>query len=153
MNNDFKKLIDKLPNLLRQLEAETPVVREELKKVAVPVRGVYVFYDRGKPIYVGSTNRMKKRLMEHGRAGSKHNDASFAYQLAKSKSKKNGIIVPQTRNSEYSREFVELFTRAKADVAKMKIRFVEIKEDDLQYLFEIYAARALRTKFNDFGNH
>lgn len=59
MNDEFKTLVNKLPLLFERL------VNSSLKSWnnlgSLPQNGIYVFYDNGRPIYVGRSNRMKDR--------------------------------------------------------------------------------------------
>lgn len=56
-----------------------------------PQRGIYVFYENDCPIYVGRTNRMNDRILEHGRRSSPHNSASFAFLLAVNRPRRRGL--------------------------------------------------------------
>jgi hypothetical protein len=50
-------------------------------------------------------------------------------------------------------EFRELFWQAKARVSRMTVRVVEIADPIEQTVFEVYAALALGTRYNDFETH
>ena len=51
-------------------------------------------------------------------------------------------------------EFRPYFEDAKAEVARMDVRFVEVPEPELRTVFEVYAALALgTTDFNSFETH
>jgi hypothetical protein len=50
-------------------------------------------------------------------------------------------------------EFSELFRDAKERVGRMTVRVIEITDPIEQTLFEVYAALALATPYNDFENH
>lgn len=152
MNTDFDQMVVEMPRLLLKLRQTEPVGRDNLR--GVPQRGVYVLYEDGNPIYVGRSNRLKARLLEHSRQSSMHNSAPFAFNLAKEKAAKRGINISQARN-ELGRDlaFKDLFTQAKKRVSLMRIRAVQIDSPVMQTLFEVYAALALRTKYNDFDTH
>lgn len=49
--------------------------------------------------------------------------------------------------------FGPLFLAAKKRVALMEIRYVAITDEVEQALFEIYAALALKTRYNHFGTY
>ena len=80
VNDHFDKIVEKMQPNLEMLSASNPLARENLS--SIPQRGIYVFYEDGIPIYVGRSNRMKQRLQEHSRASSRHNSATFAFNLA-----------------------------------------------------------------------
>jgi len=74
-----KKLHELLNNLLN-----SPLLsRDNLDNI--PLNGLYAFYNGNTPIYVGISgkNRMKTRIMEHGRQSSDNSTAPFAYNIAK----------------------------------------------------------------------
>jgi hypothetical protein len=126
-----------------------------MQRPPMPVRGVYVFYENDRALYIGRTNRMRDRLMEHGRASANHLTATFAFKLAKEVAKEQGFEVERrTRNALCADpEFAVLFTQAKARVREMSIRYIAIDHPVEQYLFEVYAAEVLNTSYNDFENH
>ena len=152
MHEKFKLRVDKLPNQLQSLMNCNAVTRTNL--ASVPKRGVYLFLENEKPIYVGRTDRMRARLTEHGRKGAGNNDASFAFRLAKSEAKRMNLeITGKRKEIEIHPEFSKLFTVAKQRVAAMQIKYIEINDSVDQYLFEVYASEVLQTPFNDFENH
>jgi hypothetical protein len=81
MNDEFRQIIEQMSVLLEKLISSPLRSRENLSNL--PQRGIYVFYEDGQAICVGRTNRMRERIMEHGRQGSTHNNAPFAFNLAK----------------------------------------------------------------------
>ena len=54
---------------------------------------------------------------------------------------------------EKSPAFREAFSKAKARVADMDVRFVEEGDPMRQALLEMYASVALQTPYNSFENH
>jgi hypothetical protein len=121
----------------------------------LPTKGIYVFYENARPIYVGRTNRMKNRIKEHGRRGSDHNKAPFAFNIAKKEAEHRGINTDISRGElERDELFKDLFYQAKQRVSNMHLRFVEINNPIMQTLFEVYASIELKTtEFNSFDNH
>jgi len=77
----FNQLVAKLPELLMELKSKPFITRDNL--AGIPQKGVYIFYENGKALYVGRSNRLKQRIQQHGRRSSMHNSASFAFRLAK----------------------------------------------------------------------
>jgi hypothetical protein len=117
MNEDFKKIVDKLPDLLSRLINSPMKPWSDLG--SVPRRGIYVFYENSKAIYVGRTNRMKDRIKEHGRPSSTHNSAPSAFNLAKRSGEEKGIDVSKPRvELEKDQLFVPFFREAKEIVSK-----------------------------------
>jgi excinuclease UvrABC nuclease subunit len=121
----------------------------------LPTKGIYVFYESGKPIYVGRTNRMNIRIKEHGRLSSNHNQAPFAFNIAKSEAINIGINVNMTRKElELNLSFKNLYQQAKKRVSNMYLRVVEVNNPIIQTLFEVYVSMELKTgEYNNFDNH
>ena len=139
--------------MLESLREASPLSRSNL--LGVPERGIYVFYEIGRPLYVGRSNRLRQRLQEHSRPGSPHNSAAFAFNLAIRSAREKGLGLEglQRTQLENDTSFARLFAEAKTRVAAMEIRIIEITDPIEQTVFEVYAALALDTPYNDFDNH
>lgn len=152
----WEDVVGKMPGLLCKLKSDTPRNRNSRD---FPQRGIYAFYENGRPIYVGRTNRMKQRILDHGRPSSAHNSASFAFLLAIEQAREQGIdCAARSRNElEQDPKFAPLFSAAKERVSRMGIRVVAIDDAVEQTLFEVYAALQLGTMrpggYNNFENH
>jgi hypothetical protein len=153
MNVKFKKLVEQMPGLLQSLEPQSFRTMENL--AGIPERGVYVFYDNDKALYVGRSNKLKTRLRQHCRESSTHNSATFAFNLAKEEmAGYRDIPKDITRKElEHAPGFDRAFYEARKRVGEMKVRVVQIDDQVTQALFEIYAALALQTPYNDFSTH
>jgi hypothetical protein len=119
----------------------------------IPLQGVYLFTDKGKHLYVGRSDNIRNRMGLHSRPSSAHNQATFAFRLAKSRLRVGG----PTYKSKGSRtdlisdsKFVKAFRAAKVDVRRMEVRFLSEPDPIRQALLEIYMSVALKTPFNDF---
>ena len=151
MNAKFEKIINTFPALMEKLNKSHFITREDLKKV--PDRGIYVFYDGKKPIYVGRSERLRSRLREHSNQSSRHTSATFAFNLAKSRAKKLGIDITRNRKIlEKDPHFLPIYNEEKTRVSKMKIKVKRIDNPIKQTLFEVYASIELKTK-QDWGTH
>jgi len=113
--------------------------------------GIYVFYEKKKPIYVGRTDNLKRRIREHGQPGAHPNTASFAFRLAREIVKEDNKISA----IEFNNKYASIFTSQKLRVAKMTIKYVEVKDCIVQSILEVYVHIHLKTKkeHNDFCNH
>ena len=155
MVNDVLKIDDEMHKLLNKLRVAPLFSRENLDQI--PENGLYAFYENDKPIYVGISgkNRMKKRILGHGRKSGGHNSATFAFSIAKKDATKKGIDIKEKRYIlEKKPGFAELYTLAKERVSKMKVKGIEITNPNYRALFEIYAALALNTmEYNSFETH
>ena len=126
----------------------------------IPMKGIYVFYKSGKPLYVGRSDRMRERIREHGRPSSLHNSATFAFLLAMKMATCKGIdCTGRTRDDlQIADDFKPLYDQAKERVRNMQVKVVEVDDAIEQSVFEVYAALHLKTTrehggYNDFENH
>ncbi len=156
----FEDVIDKMPTYLKTLEACSLMsmdTNEERRRLGdnLPARGVYVLYEGGKPKYVGRSDRLKERLLEHGRSSSISNGATLAFQITTNEFQKRhpGASSMKKNALEANLQFQDLFVAAKNRVRKMDIRVVEIQDAIEQTIFEVYAHMTLGTEYNSFHNH
>ena len=153
MEKEFDKIIDSMPALFTRLESMDLIDRLQARKL-LPKKGVYVFYENGKPIYVGRSQNIPNRVLNHGRPSSGHNSATFAFLLAKEEYRKKQNNKKLTRNAlEQDPVFDKIYREQKERVFKMKIKAVEIESHEAEAIFEIYAAMRLKTKYNVFPTH
>jgi hypothetical protein len=155
MDKRFKNLVDSLELSFRRL-IEMPPAKVDSLPSGIPTKGIYLFSDGDVHIYVGRSDRLRQRILEHGRRGASHNTAPFAYRLVR---KEMGIerasYKPKGSRSDLMshREFQEGFIRAKERIRGMDIRWVEEEDPIRQALLEIYASVVLETPENEFANH
>ena len=104
---------------------------------------------------MGRSNNLKQRIQQHGRPGSRHNSASFAFTVAKEMMEGNEKIPKfiTRKELEEAPSFDKAFYAARLTVAKMQIRVVEIHDQIEQAIFEIYAHLILNTRYNDSSTH
>jgi hypothetical protein len=148
----FEALADKLPRLLDRLR-RAPVRSSERDG---PLPAVYLLSEEEHPIYVGQTRNLRRRLRQHGGLSSRENQASLAFNIARHKAADHpSFNVPLTRRQlEADPTFAQLFRDARARVARMDVRYVEIDDPELRTVFEVYAAVAFGTaEHNSFETH
>ncbi len=155
MHPHFAEVVDSLHPSFTKLLEMSPVTTSTLPKDA-PKSGVYLFTENGKHLYVGRSNRLPKRVRNHGSEGSKENVAAFAFKIAR---RTTGNI-KATYKLEGSRKelmkqpkFIKAFHDAKGRVSKMEVRFIEESNQLKQAVLEMYVCVALETPFNDFDTH
>lgn len=155
MNAKFRAHIRAMEPSYRALISMKAVAVAALP-ASVPTRGVYLFSEDGRHLYVGRSNRIRGRLQDHCRPGSNHNKATFAFRIARAET---GFLTA-TYSTEGSRSdlerkpgFAEAFIAAKARIKNMDVRFVKEAEPMRQALLEMYVALSLETPYNDFENH
>jgi predicted GIY-YIG superfamily endonuclease len=152
MKGKFKEIVSKFPGWLYMLQKSPSLSRDQLRNV--PDRGIYVFYDeKDQPLYVGRSDRMRKRLLAHSRPSSGHESATFAFILAKEQLINPEIGTKSRKALQSEEEFLKKYLETKIDVSKMRVRVIEIIEPTEQALFEIYAALELNTPYNVWENH
>ena len=96
MTEGFDQIVTEMPDLLDRLLETELLQRDNLGNI--PQRGVYVLYEDDKPIYVGRSNRLRHRLLEHSRQSSPQNSAPFAFNLAKEEAARRQMNTSQTRS-------------------------------------------------------
>jgi len=122
----------------------------------MPDAGVYLFSEGGQHLYVGRSNRIRQRIGNHTRPSSGHNQATFAFRLARQQTGKIDAVYSSSgsrQNLLDDAEFRAAFDEAKARVRAMDIRWIEEEDPIQQTLLEVYAAIRLGTSHNDFDTH
>jgi hypothetical protein len=151
MTRNFDKLVKEMPQLLERLKKQHPRSRTEL--AGIPTQGVYVLYEENKVLYVGRSNHLKTRIQQHGRASSRQHVAPFAYKLGVEMIKSRGVDISPYSRKQLEKKFSKDFAEARRRIAEMRVRLIEIREQEKQALFEIYATIELRSRYNDFDTH
>ena len=156
---DFDGIINMMPGYLQNLQ-NYPLLamdtRQERRNLGNHLpdsnAGIYVLYEDDQPLYVGRSNRLKERLLEHGRPSGWSGSATFAFILATEAfgNVDEGMARQQLLDHP---EFRRLFTDAKTRIRGMGVRVVEIQNPIEQTIFEVYAHLELRTPYNSFENH
>lgn len=125
--------------------------REALSKVGkvVDFPGCYVFSDQGKPLYVGISRGVVKRLVQHLNFES-HYTASLVYKMA-TEDYPHEMKRDQAMKDD---QFRAVFLSAQGRLRQMTVAFVEIHNDLELYVFEVFAAMKLDTDtWNTFRTH
>lgn len=155
MHPAFKEFADSLQPSFERLMACEPFTAGSIPRGCAS-QGIYLFSEGDLHLYVGRTRQFQKRMGQHSRPGSQHNQAVFAFRLAR----EGTGHIKATYGGERTRvglclneEFSNAFTAAKTRVRNMDLRFVEERDPLRQALLEIYASVALRTPYNDFNTH
>ena len=156
MHTKFKIAVETLHPSFEKLISLTPCSADQLPR-DMPKSGVYLFSEAGQHLYVGRSRNMRRRYGLHTRPSAQHNQASFAFLLAK---EALGITETSYKPDDMSRlglsknqEFIRSFTEAKWRIRAMEFRFVEEADPTRQALLEIYSAVALSTPYNTFNTH
>jgi hypothetical protein len=118
-------------------------------------RGIYVFYEKGEPVYVGRSNNIRKRIHCHTRESSGSESASFAFNLAKMEYANKDKLIKRRKQLMQIEEFIEIFKKYKLNLTNIEFRCIAVENDILQTMFEPYLAYKLGTYpiNNTFENH
>jgi hypothetical protein len=155
MHEAFRTHVDSLPVALEALLAMPPMKCGSLPK-HMPERGIYLFSEGSRSLYVGRSNRMRARVRNHGNPCATHRQAAFAFKLAREATgKARATYKPAGSRADLMLDaaFVAAFTNAKDRIGAMEVRFVGESDAVRQCLLEVYVAVALGTPYNDFDNH
>ena len=82
----FEDVIAKMHEYLQELEDCHVITRDGRGRLPLDLpanEGIYVFYEDGKPMYVGRSDRLRARLLQHGQASGGSETAPFAFNIAK----------------------------------------------------------------------
>jgi predicted GIY-YIG superfamily endonuclease len=155
MDRVFAEFVETLHPSFERLVRMTPLTMSALPS-KLPEKCIYLLSEEENHLYVGRTRKLRQRLRQHSVAGAQHNQAVFAFKLAREMTGR----IAAAYSASGSRaalcaepEFGEAFKQAKARVHSMDLRFVEEVDPTRQALLEIYASVVLRTKYNDFDTH
>jgi predicted GIY-YIG superfamily endonuclease len=132
----------------------SPVKISALPK-QLPNECVYLFSEGDQHLYVGRTNHFRNRMRQHSIPASQHNQAVFAFRLARLATGRTEVAYATAGGRvalAAEPEFAIAFSAAKARVRQMDLRFVEEGNPLRQALLEIYVAVVLNTPHNSFEN-
>lgn len=156
MNDTFRQYVDALHPALERLVASVPFKYADLSHQTLPKRGLYLFSEGGKHLYAGRSDDLRKRLGMHCQRSAQHNQATFAFRLAKEMC---GITKASYKPKGSRADLVSkdplksVFEAQKQRVRQMEIRLIEEADANRQALLEMYISFALGTPYNDFNNH
>jgi hypothetical protein len=156
MHPKFAAVADSLHDSYERLVAKAPIQADHIWPKE-KVRGVYLFSEFGRHLYVGRTNDFRGRYGRHCKPGATHRMAAFAFRLAR---EATGNLKATYKPGEGSRnalasnpDFMDAFQKAKARIRAMQFRWVVEPDPVRQCLLEVYCAVVLETPYNDFDNH
>ena len=127
MSGDFTRLLETLEPKFRTLMAMQPVSYSNLPR-DIPERGIYLFSEGDRHLYVGRTNRLRRRLAGHCRPSSSHFSATFALRVAREETGHLKASYSQAGSRPALLKdsvFGPAFMRGKARLSRMDLRFVE----------------------------
>ena len=113
--------------------------------------GVYVIVERDRPIYVGRSRDLRRRLNDH--LSSSVSKAALAVRIARADT---GLSADYKKGHsahhlfDTNKTFRAAFNSATERIGAMHVRWVLEEDDVRQALLEIYVAVELKTPFNSF---
>ena len=155
MEPAFREFVETLHPSFERLIQMVPLKMSKLP-TNLPAKCIYLLSEGESHLYVGRTRKLRQRLRQHSVAGAQHNQAVFAFKLAREVTGRLTAAYSATGSRRAlctEPAFAEAFRASKARVRKMDLRFVEEWDPTRQALLEIYVSVFLRTKYNDFDTH
>ena len=152
MDPAFARVTEHLDANYRLLMAMAPVAAEEIPS-NTPKGGVYLFFDKGKPMYAGRTKRkISDRVRGHF---GKSPDCPLAWLLAREVTGLRPTYKEKGSRKDLMNqpEFRRVYEEQKERIKKMEIRFVAEADPTRQALLEIYTAVVSGSRYNDFDCH
>ncbi len=155
MHEAFRLYVESLHDSYERLVSMEPCCITKLR-LPLPDCCIYLFSENGKHLYVGRTRHLRNRLRQHSIPASQHNQAVFAFRLAREIT--GNLTARYTADGSRAAlvllpEFAAAFTAAKKRIRDMELRFVEEADPLRQALLEIYVSIVLKTPYNDFNTH
>ena len=155
MKKRFTKIMAEVERKCDSLMAARPFKCAAAPKCLEGRPGIYLFSERGHPLYVGRTRNLRNRLASHCHRS--HYTATFAFLLARDKTRlrrasyqASGSRADLLKNNA---EFAAAFDAARERIAEMDVRVVEEADPVRQAVLEIYVAVVSGARYNDFQTH
>jgi hypothetical protein len=155
MHDSFREYVEALHPSFERLYGMEPVKIKSIPKGA-PSQCIYLFSEGSRHLYVGRTRYLRQRLRQHSIPASQHNQAVFAFRLAREAT--GSLVATYTAGESRAAlcaqdDFGAAFLLAKERVRQMDVRYVEETDPLRQALLEIYVSIVLKTPYNDFNTH
>jgi predicted GIY-YIG superfamily endonuclease len=155
MHESFRQYVEALHPSFEHLTSMEPIKINTVPKDA-PSECIYLFSEGPHHLYVGRTRHLRQRLRQHSIPAAQHNQAVFAFRLAREKT--GSLVAAYTASGSRAAlcaqaDFSASFVRAKERVRSMDVRYVEETDALRQALLEIYVSIVLKTPYNDFNTH
>lgn len=113
-------------------------------------KGIYIFINDTTPFYVGISKGVIGRIFQHVK-GHNHNTSTLAYNIGL---RGHELLTGQKHQGQRKElNFKTEVAPVKEFLLKQKIAFLNIKNDEELYLFEIFCSMQLRTPLNTFHTH
>lgn len=146
---EYREAVMKMPSLFRQLRdcPSTPLS----PRTGIPkAPGVYALFENDEAVYVGRSKNLRQRIGNH--TSGRPEQSSFAFKLAREETGRVATYKVKGSRKQLMADpaFSISFQACVSRIRGFKARFVVIENDILQHLFEVYAALALNTHYNDF---
>lgn len=146
---DFDGLVGAAKDLFDELiQQEILSFDDALKLKDIP--GIYVFYEKGAPVYVGRTRKLRQRLRAH--VSDSHNSASYALKRTRAA---HGLAATYTKSMSRSvianeEPYRQTFLKEIAKIGGMGIQFLEVQDPIEQYLLELLASLNFEVSLSGF---
>ncbi len=127
MNEHFRQHVESLHAAFEALKRCPAFSCATLPK-ELPSSGIYLFSEDDRPLYVGRTNSLRRRLQQHSRASSSHNSAPFAFRLARQACNVERATYRQEGSRAHLMQdpaFMAAFSAALNRIRSMQVRVVE----------------------------
>ena len=145
--SDFASAIDGIKPAFRRLVEMDPFRLDEVPSPVPDAQpGVYLLSESGRPLYVGRTRNVRRRLSGH--RSSAVTRATLAVKMARIAANRPATYTTGNSASHlYSHDptFRTGFDEARARICAMEVRWVDEADDVRQAMLEIYAAVDLDT--------
>jgi predicted GIY-YIG superfamily endonuclease len=140
----YTKGVAKAKDLIFESDQAKALLPDLCELEPADFKGLYVWFNDGKPFYVGIAKNVITRLAQHIKQPN-HNSASMAYKVAS-----RIFEVEVDTRAEFPKEKIK---RIQHWLLDQQVAFVPIADNDELAAFEIFAAIKLKTVLNSFETH
>ena len=151
MDPAFKQFVEMLHPSFERMMQMAPLKMSSLPS-RLPEKCIYLLSEGQNHFYIGRTRKLRERLRQHSIASAQHNQAVFAFKLAREATGQLAAAYSTVGSRKalcVEPAFANAFRQAKARIRNMDLRFVEEADPTRQALLEIYASVVLV----DCNNH
>lgn len=119
------------------------------------IKGLYILAseinNNTQPFYVGISQTVIRRLRQHV-FGTGHNQATLAYLMARAEYNTNNIEIYKGKRQDFD-YFKDNRDRFQMELRKARFAVIEIDNDYLLYMAEVFIACHFKCKWNTFETH
>jgi predicted GIY-YIG superfamily endonuclease len=124
--------------------------KTDIRKSGTDFKGLYVFLNESTPFYVGISQGVIKRILQHVK-GKSFKNSSLAFKIAKIRYELSEDKIFNGKRDNL--DFKKFGRSSKEFLLQQNIALIPINNDEELYLFEVFCSMKLETKLNNFNTN